>query len=638
VARTLNWHPLPASVYALVEQTPATVLLESARAGSSNKVSRLFVAPLRVIEAHRPSEICCLFDEIENAVAQGNFVAGFFTYECGAAFEPNAAGSTRGAAAYGSTSELPGPLAWFGIYENCHVFDHATGRFVGDDLPGLANFLTAGPRDAVPEDQSVELAPALDESEFAGAIDAIHEWIRAGDVYQLNFTFPLTGRALAGPAALYAQLRRRQPVDYSAFVHLGAGGHILSFSPELFFRIDGPLRRITTQPMKGTAPRGRTTAEDREIAGQLQNDAKNRAENVMIVDLLRSDLGRLCAYGSVEVRDLFAVERYPTLWQMTSTVTGTLRKDAGYHDIFRALFPCGSITGAPKVRAMQLISDLEGGPRGVYTGAIGFFSREETVFNVAIRTLELDRNRATMGVGSGIVIDSSAGEEYRECLLKAEFLARPSQDFSLIETMLWEGGYPLLDLHLDRLEDSANYFDFAFDRGEIEAALRDAAEKFADRLPRRVRLLLSCEGSLQIEHETLPPNTTEPPRVCIASDRTDAKDRFLYHKTTHRALYANAYRAASAAGFADVLFLNQEGQLTEGAISNVFIEKAGHWSTPPVSCGLLPGVQRRHLLATRPEIEERMLTLDDLKSADAVYIANAVRGLRRVVIDWSGLR
>jgi para-aminobenzoate synthetase/4-amino-4-deoxychorismate lyase len=444
---------------------------------------------------------------------------------------------------------------------------------------------------------------------------------------------------------LYARLRARQPARYGAFVHWQEGRRILSFSPELFFRIEhgGGTRRITARPMKGTARRGRTTAEDRELAEWLRNDAKNRSENLMIVDLLRNDLGRVARTGTVRAETLFSVEKLPTLWQMTSTVTAELRPDAGYEAVFRALFPCGSITGAPKVRAMQLIGQIEDEPRGVYTGAIGFFSPRETVFNVAIRTLELEGGRGAMGVGSGIVIDSEPEAEYRECLLKAEFLTGgadgrrrpPEEDFSLIETMRWEGGFPLLGMHLERLADSAEYFDFACDRAAVQAALEAYAQRFADAAPRRVRLLLDRDGGLQITDEILPKDAGDSAlRVCLAQARTDAADPMLFHKTTHRPAYAAAFAAASRAGFADVLFFNGLGELTEGAISNVFVEKDGRWSTPPVTCGLLAGVLRRHLLATRPEIEERVLDEDDLRQADAVYLANAVRGLRRVEIDW----
>lgn len=482
---------------------------------------------------------------------------------------------------------------------------------------------------------------ALVEAEYTRRIEAIHEWIRSGDVYQLNFTAPFRLRTEEPVAALYARLRARQPARYGAFIHWRNGRHILSFSPELFFRVDrdGQKRRITARPMKGTAPRGRSTGGDRAIADWLRNDEKNRSENLMIVDLLRNDLGRVARTGSVRAEELFAVERLPTLWQMTSTISAELREEVGFEEIFRALFPCGSITGAPKIRAMQLIAGLEDGPRGVYTGTIGFFSPQTTVFNVAIRTLEMESGRGTMGAGSGIVIDSKAAEEYRECLLKAEFLTRQRADpFSLVETMRWEGNYSLLELHLDRLTDSAEYFDFECDRTAVKAALEAHARQFTGGAARRVRLLLGGDGGLEIGDQILPETSGEATvRVRIASQRTDAADPMLFHKTTHRPVYGPAFEAAAHEGFADVLFFNTRGELTEGAISNVLVVKEGRWFTPPVDCGLLCGVYRRHLLESKPEIEERVLSEDDLRAADAVYIANSVRGLRRAEIEWDSV-
>jgi len=629
-------HALPAALHEMVNRSPGTVLLEGGW-GQSNLNEEpwtcLFTAPLRVCAAHRRDQIPNLFAEIEQAVAAGQCAAGFFSYECGQCFEPTA----------GMRPPRPGmPLAWFGIYERAYRFDAASETFV-DEAPAGFGSLRHDSAQGPGSDVAIEVEFALDEREYARRVAAIHEWIRAGDVYQLNFTAPMRGRFSGDADALYARLRRSQPAQYGAFVHWQQGRRILSFSPELFFRIEdeGGVRRITAQPMKGTAPRGRTTAEDRACAEWLRSNAKNRSENLMIVDLLRNDLGRVARTGSVRAEKLFMTERLPTLWQMTSTVTAELREDAGYEAIFRALFPCGSITGAPKVRAMQLIGQMEDEPRGVYTGAIGFFSPRQTVFNVAIRTLELEGGRSTMGVGSGIVIDSDAAAEYRECLLKAEFLTGTSpsavagEDFSLIETLRWEGGFPLLALHLDRLADSAEYFDFHCDRAAVQRALEAFAQGFADVAPRRVRMLLGRDGELQITHETLPAGAAEAVvRVRIAQQHTDPVDPMLFHKTTHRALYAAAFAEAMHAGFAEVLFFNLRGELTEGAISNVFVEKDGRWSTPPVECGLLAGVYRRHLLTTRPEIEGRVLREDDLRSADAVYIANAVRGLRQVEIDW----
>jgi para-aminobenzoate synthetase/4-amino-4-deoxychorismate lyase len=613
-----RWHPLPSETYTLIERTQGAILLESSRPGRSS-LSRVFTNPLRVIEPRDGSDIDALFREIEEAIDRNLFAAGFFSYECGQCFEPAAIQHVAGS---------DSPLAWFGIYDHCHCFDHRLGVFIDEAPPRLSS-----PQSH--ESAQPSLSLALDQSGYSDRVAQIHEWIRAGDVYQLNFTFPLNAEVAESPAQLYARLRMAQPVEFAAFLH-SPDHHILSLSPELFFRVehDGDIRRITTQPMKGTARRGRTTAEDREIAAWLASDRKNRAENVMIVDLIRNDLGRICNYGSVHVDHLFEVDRYPTLWQMTSTISGELRSEIQHRDIFRALFPCGSVTGAPKIRAMQLLGQIEDQPRGVYSGAIGFFSREQSVFNVAIRTISLQDNRATMGIGSGIVIDSDPEAEFRECQLKAEFLTRPAEPFSLIETILWDGAFPLLDLHLDRLTDSAHYFGFACNRSQVKAALLDEAVSFAGRGPHRVRLSLDANGTTHIESEPLlGSDPTVIGRVRIADERTDPEDPFFFHKTTRRAFYSRAFASASAAGFADVLFLNSRHQLTEGAISNVVVEKSGRLFTPPVECGLLPGVYRRHLLETRSDIEECILTLADLQSADTIYICNAVRGLRKVLLS-----
>jgi para-aminobenzoate synthetase / 4-amino-4-deoxychorismate lyase len=614
-----RWHPIPRELYSFVEQTPGTLLLENSRSGASS-LSRVFTNPVHILAARTLADVAGLFPQIEETIRQGHFAAGFFAYECGAFFEPSAAlRQVR-------DDEL---LAWFGIYERSYRFDHTTGKF----LDGEPTRLRTGVEISTVSPPLVSLG--LDEQQFTARIEQIHEWIRAGDVYQLNFTFPVSVRTEERPAVLYSRLRAAQPVNYGAFLHCQKGRHILSLSPELFFHVrqEGDKRIITTKPMKGTARRGRTTSEDREIAERLIMDAKNRAENVMIVDLIRNDLGRICSFGSVRVEKLFEVERYRTLWQMTSTVTGDLRPDVVYEQIFRALFPCGSITGAPKIRAMQLLGQIEDNPRGIYSGAIGFFSQEQTVFNVAIRTLVLEDGDATMGVGGGIVIDSEPGAEFRECRLKAEFLTRATEPFSLIETILWNGNYPLIELHLDRLADSAEYFGFSCDRSATHSALLREATLFPDQLPRKVRLLLDFDGTTHIESEAVANlSRFEPARVCIAPERTDPDDRFLFHKTTNRVIYDSAFAMAGSAGFQDALFVNTRGEVTEGAISNVLIEKDGRWYTPPVVCGLLAGVYRRFLLETRGDIEEKILTLEDVRNADAVYICNAVRGLRRVSV------
>ena len=620
----LRRQDVPAGVYSLVEQTPAAVLLESARGGSgtssNSRFSRLFLQPMDILAPRSAAEFRACLEQIEQALSRGQFAAGFMTYECGGCFEPTA--GRRGL-------DDDQPLAWLGIYDKCHTWDHEAGEFADQAPAGLEISGTEAPACDIGGPEF-----ALTETEYARRIAAIHELIRAGDVYQLNFTFPLRFEAPGRIAGLYAELRRRQPVEYGAFVHWERGRYVLSYSPELFFRMDGESRQIVTRPMKGTVRRGRTTAEDRAAAEWLRSDAKNRSENVMIVDLLRNDLGRLCEFGSVKADDLFAVERHPTLWQMTSTVSGVLREGVSIGEILRSLFPSGSVTGAPKIRAMQLLSQLEEEARGVYTGMIGYFSRDESVANVAIRTVEVQGRSATMGVGSGIVIDSIAAEEYRECRLKSRFLTEAMPDFELIETMLWQGGFPLLELHLDRMQDSADYFDFCFDRSEIEERLVAAGAALPDAAPHKVRMLLSRDGSATIAGEPLRAASAVPLRVCIAPERTDASDRFYFHKTTNRALYTRGLKAAQQAGFDDVLFLNREGQVTESAVGNIFVEKERTLFTAPVTCGLLAGVYRRHLLETRGDVAESVLYPEDLKAADRVYISNAVRGLRMVEIDW----
>ena len=400
--------------------------------------------------------------------------------------------------------------------------------------------------------------------------------------------------------------------------------------------------------MKGTARRGRTTREDREIAEWLRNDPKNRSENVMIVDLLRNDLGRVARTGTVHADRLFDVERYATLWQMTSTVSAELRPEVGFHEIFRALFPSGSVTGAPKVRAMQLLAELEEAPRGVYTGAIGFFSPQQTVFNVAIRTLELEGGPGlcgSMGAGSGIVIDSDPAEEYRECLLKASFLTGPAHRTTepliasqpdklfLIETMLWDGAYPFIELHLDRLTDSADYFGFACDRAAVKAALEEHARQFYGCIAAQSAAAAHRSRRQRADRERTPAAKSGPAsvaRVCISlAPHRSRRPHAL--PQDHAAPHLRARISRSAAPrFRRRAVSESARRSNRRRHQQCVYRERRQWSTPPVECGLLAGVFRRHLLETRPEIEERVLYLNDLRQADCVYIANAVRGLRRV--------
>jgi para-aminobenzoate synthetase/4-amino-4-deoxychorismate lyase len=609
---------LPAWVRAAAAAKPDSVLLETSRFDPSNYHSYLFADPVRVLIANRPDEIPRVFAGIEAALAEGFYVCGYFSYECGYHFEPTA----------GVGVESQGlPLLWLGVYRQPLVFDHSLGRLESEIVPDPSRYKCAAISRSALDPGSVPLVLQIAPEEYCAKVQRIHEYIAAGDSYQVNFTDRIMFQMQSSPEEAFASLSAQQPVAYSAFLNLGEH-QILSLSPELFFRIrDG---KITTRPMKGTMPRGLDAEEDARAALRLARDEKNRSEHVMIVDLLRSDLGRICTMGSVQVEDIFTVERYETLLQMTSTISGTLRPEIGYYEIFRGLFPSGSITGAPKVRTMQIIGELETKPRGVYTGAIGFISPDRSsIFNVAIRTLVAKNGGASLGVGGGIVADSDPMDEYRECLLKASFLTRAHHEFQLIETMLWEGEFRLLPLHLGRLEASAKYFNFEFDRRTVEAGLQQLATTFDSGQSYRVRLLLARTGELTLASQAF---QTEPPKglIRLSTQRTSSADVFFRHKTTQRALYDEQYAEARASNLDDVIFLNERGELTEGAISSLFVERDGKLLTPPLASGVLDGVYRRHLLETRNNAAERVLTVDDLCPADAIYLCNAIRGIYEV--------
>lgn len=599
--------PTPADWARAAATEPGAILLQTARADAENHASYLFTRPLAVLSAHRLDELPAVFAGIERALAAGYYVAGFLSYEAGFHFEP--------AAGRGLPEIAPDPnalpLAWFGVYD---APLQSNGEMCAEPAGGI--FEAAG-----------EIGIGLSREEYGQRVEEVRELIARGDLYQANITVPLRMAWPGDAADLFARVMANQPVAYGALINLGAA-QVVSGSPELFFRREG--QRIAVRPMKGTCPRGRDVAEDAAHAAWLAGDAKNRAENVMIVDMLRNDLGRICAAGSVRVTGLFHIERYPSLLQMTSTIEGELLPNTTHYEVFRSLFPCGSITGAPKIRTMQVIGALESEPRGIACGAIGFFAPGgEAVFSVAIRTATLRDGAVHLRVGSGITYDSDADAEYDECLLKARFLTVAPLHFELIETMLWDGGYFLLERHLARLAESAAYFDFRCDVERVRTELESLASGFAAGSRHRVRLLLARSGDLTATSARLD-ESGRTASLVLAAERTDPADVFLRHKTTHRALYDRALEVARNTGFDDALFLNIRGEVTEGAIHNVMIARNGELLTPPLDCGVLPGVYRSHLLAAHPRLREAVLTLADLKDADRVYLFNSVRGLRRV--------
>ncbi len=623
---TLSCRPLSQQQLAslLAGLTDDFVLLETAKVTDDNHTSLLFYEPVDRLQCRGDISPEDFLITCQHFLDRGFYLAGWLSYEFGLGLEPR-------------LKHLLPPkdfiLADLGVYQSPVVYDHLKGRWNQSDIP-LAQISPA-----TCQVRNIRLSES--QEAYEQNIDKIKSYIAAGDTYQVNYTLKLLFDFHGSADDFFLQLRRNQLVSYSAYLRHNKQ-HIMSFSPELFFRKDKKI--CTVRPMKGTSPRGRTLAEDQELALALQNDEKNRAENVMIVDLLRNDLGRLADMGSVSVKSLFDVETYESLLQMTSTITAKTADNLPLDQLFKALFPCGSVTGAPKIRTMEIIHELESGHRGVYTGAIGYLAPNgDALFNVPIRTVVIDGQQGEMGIGSGIVSDSKANEEWQECRLKANFLSKPRPDFQLIETMLWSEtkGYWLLDQHLERVQASACYFGFPLDKSDLAARLRAYQEEMST-IAARVRLLVDREGGIIISHTPcpLPTNLGLPPRasqealpkVCLAAERTDSYDIFLYHKTTQRHTYDRLWQEAQEQGCLDLIFTNERGEISEGAISNIFIEKEGVFLTPPVSTGLLPGVFRGYLITTFPDlVREKTLVAADLTApGTSIYLGNSVRGLVKV--------
>ena len=550
-----------------------------------------FKDPIRVIQADSLAEVRPALHAVQAAADAGCYAAGYVAYEAAPAFDPAL-----------QVSALPSslPLLWFGVFtEPCAPLAQEPG-----------------------ECQVSEWEADGDFGRYQQVIHDIRAGIAAGDVYQVNHTFRLGARFEGDAYTFYQRLRSAASPPFAAYLDIGSH-QIVSASPELFFQREGV--QITTRPMKGTRRRGRWREEDDKIAAELRASEKDRAENVMIVDLLRNDLGRLALPGSVQVPRLFEIERYPTVWQMTSTVEAGLRPETTLEEIFGALFPCGSVTGAPKISAAHFIARHETTPRQIYCGAIGYLTpHHEAVFSVAIRTalLEAEIGQIEYGVGSGIVWDSDPAAEYEEAWSKAAVLAEPSQ-FDLLETLRWEGGaYALLDRHLDRLMASAAYFGFDASRDVVQAALLAHGRQRAEGAW-RVRLRLPPSGIPQIESAPLLPLPPAPLPVALAGMPISRADQFLCHKTTRRVVY-EAYRQGWPDCF-DVLLWNEEKELTEFTIGNLMIEQGGRLWTPPRECGLLDGTQRAELLA-EGRLQERILRREDLAAASGIWLINSVRG------------
>ncbi len=567
----------------------------------------LFRDPIEIIRADTPAEVENALTQLEGAWKSGLYAAGFFSFELGYLFEPRLIKLMP--------SERNLPLLMFGLFEEAQsLTKEEVDVFIGKGVDSY---------------KLNSLHQSITRDEYSCKFQKTLDYIIAGDIYQLNLTFKAGFEFNGNRRALYRHLRQKQRVRYGCLIE-SEDFTILSLSPELFLRIDGP--HILTRPMKGTAPRGLSAQSDSEARAWLAADVKSRAENLMIVDLMRNDLTRIATMGSVRITDLFSVETFETLHQMTSGVEAELAPDAGLKEILHALFPAGSVTGAPKIRAMEILNAIEDEPRGVYTGALGYLCpKGGAQFSVAIRTAVINaEGRGEIGIGSGIVADSNADAEFDECLLKLRFLTDPPlPQFELIETLLWEPepGYILLERHLARLLESASYFEFELDEGGVKNALYRYAQTLSGG-EHRVRLTASRQGGISITSVPLQETAAGLNfRFAIAEERVSSSNLFLYHKTTERAFFdrmRKAYRERT--GCDEVVFLNERDELTEGSFTTLFAEIDGRFLTPPLSCGLLPGTLRAELLATG-RAKEAILTVADLTRASGIYLGNSVRGL-----------
>lgn len=583
-----------------VVDAPRSMLFESARGSERECVrSYFFEHPLEWIEIRTLGGISQAFSTIERASAEGLWVAGYLGYECGYHWEPTAA------PLFQASNDLP--LGAFGVYGASVEPSRRAGTEVTCGL--------------------TDVSLSLSSAQFQENFRKIQQWVSDGDTYQVNLTCKIEAAFAQSPDVLFAHMMRNQPVEFGAMLNVG-GRVILSASPELFFQSRG--RELRVRPMKGTSRRGRNPAEDDELAAILATDEKNRAENVMIVDLLRSDIGRIAEMGSVQVEGLFNIERHPSLLQMTSEIRATLREDVSFYELFRALFPSGSIVGAPKVRTMQIIRELEGRDRGVYTGAIGYIApQRNAVFSVGIRTAVLNKGQFSMGVGAGITVGSNVEAEFEECLLKGEFLR--DRSFELIESMRWESGRcELLDLHMERIERSARFFGFPLDVASARLAITDFGNRLSPVGAWKLRMMMKSSGACKVSGHRLEEGTTVALQARLWSAPVPSSDPWLRHKTNRRYLYDKALGIAQEAGCVDALFFNEHGMVTEGAIHSILVRHGTIWRTPPLSAGVLPGVYRRHLLANRFDIREEDIRVDELWNANEIWLMNAVRGLRRV--------
>lgn len=570
---------------------------ETGKKDKNNRKSYYFRDPVKVIKLTDPAKTKDYFKELES-LSKKYYLAGFFSYELGYLLEEK----------FPLPKRNKFPYALFCAFSRAEVRDEPKENRRNESYK-ISN-----------------LRLSIPQKVYRRNLRKIKDYIRAGDTYQVNYTMKYKFGFSGSPAALYEDLKKKQNVAYNVFAQFGETS-FLSLSPELFFRKNG--KEMLVRPMKGTVKRGINIEEDIKNKSFLKTDLKNRSENLMIVDLLRNDLGRIAETGSVRTRSLFDVEAFNSLFQMTSDISARLKRNIPLYDVFKSLFPCGSVTGAPKIRSMEIIRELETEPRGIYTGGIGFFMPGgKAVFNVAIRTLLIEKNKGEMGIGGGIVADSGARDEYEECKLKGLFLTKKREkDFQLIETLPFQKTYRYLNLHLKRMKESALYCEYPFNRLIIIELLDRLKKRLNPDFLYKIRILLNRNGVFKVTHEKIK-HLDAPFRITVSTNRINSCNWYQYFKTTNREFYNREWKKAQQKGYYDTIFLNEKNQVAEGAVTNVYAEKNGIIYTPPIECGILDGTIRQVMLKKK-NVKEKILRISDLKKADAVYISNSVIGFRK---------
>ena len=566
-------------------------------------LSYLYIKPLEIISVYKKADLDYAFKVIHKLIDKGFYGYSLINYEAGFLFEAKLSHLLSG------NNEK---LIQFFFFDKREVRQLKSSKIIftdfSDDKYSIKNFKLN-----------------RTESQFLNDIVTIKKYIKAGDTYQVNYTVKGRFEFSGSYSGFFQKLLFNQSARYSAFIN-NDEKIIISLSPELFFQTNG--KQINSAPMKGTIHRGHNHSSDALSIKELETGEKNKAENVMIVDLIRNDLGRICRYGSVKVPEIFQIEKYESLFQMVSNVRGKLRKKVKIGELLQNIFPCGSVTGAPKIRTMEIINEIEKEKRGIYTGSIGLITPEELKMNVAIRTITINKNTGNgiMGLGSGIVWDSTPQSEYEEVLLKSKFLTEPLDYFEIFETMRYEnGGIKFLDDHLTRMKSAADYFLFKFNEKKIRKQLIKSIEGVDKQKPKKIKLLLTKWGEIKIDVSDIP-KLMKNISVIISRNEIDSTDKFRHFKTTNRKLYDDEYALYNSKGFYEVLYQNEKDEIAEGSRTNIFIRKGSSWFTPSSDSGALPGIYRNYFIGQNPEVSEKTLNVDDLLSAEEVVLTNALRG------------